>query len=258
MEVKNFASEYMAQVAQEKMNPSCPACLVTKETTFTWRMKKENIHVQCGACLRFVCRKFATNQVQVSHNNVVNVIAVCDGCYNYAKSQSSGDLDKYLDEYLDKYTSSSVHDKELQMASHSNHPNIIRFHGKLHTKELLFPFLVYETNIISLADYLKTRKVPWSHQISILRDVARGMTYLLKKTNPCDTKKRHDQQSFIRLNDKSVFLTRSMDDQDDIQSFRSLMHYFLHDAPSFNDMKDCVWELYLLEFFGRNVPSRVV
>lgn len=136
---------------------------------------------QCVACIRFVCHRCCTNKVQLGA--AATKFPVCDGCYNYITHKCSDN----------QLLPNNNNTRQSSTNRYYNHPNMMRqfytylqgsFQGSFQKGS--FPLCVYESlddelQVVSLSNYVYPVKISWSDRISILRDVVRGLDYLIRK-----------------------------------------------------------------------------
>ena len=68
--------------------------------------------------------------------------------------------------------------RECNYLSELNHPNIVHFIGKYHPPQKEFPLLIMELMDESLTAYAEKPNISFQRRISILHDVAEGLSYL--------------------------------------------------------------------------------
>ena len=74
--------------------------------------------------------------------------------------------------------------RECDYCSNLNHPNIVKFIGICHPPEQLFPIMIMELMDESLTTYAKKPNISFKRKISILYDVAEGLSYLHSRNPP--------------------------------------------------------------------------
>ena len=73
---------------------------------------------------------------------------------------------------------------ECDRCSKLNHPNIVRFIGIYHPPQQLFPVLIMELMDESLTIYAEKSNISFNSRMSILHDVAKGLSYLHSRDPP--------------------------------------------------------------------------
>ena len=68
--------------------------------------------------------------------------------------------------------------RECSHCSNLNHPNIVHFIGMYHPSQQLFPVMIMELMDESLTTYAEKPNISFKRRVSILYDVAEGLTYL--------------------------------------------------------------------------------
>ena len=74
--------------------------------------------------------------------------------------------------------------RECDHCSKLNHPNIVRFIGIYHPPQQLFPVMIMELMDESLTTYVKKPNISFKRRMSILHDVAEGLSYLHSRNPP--------------------------------------------------------------------------
>ena len=74
--------------------------------------------------------------------------------------------------------------RECDHCSNLNHPNIVRFIGIYHPPQQLFPVMIMELMDESLTSYAEKPNISFDNRMSILRDVAKGLSYLHSRNPP--------------------------------------------------------------------------
>ena len=74
--------------------------------------------------------------------------------------------------------------RECDHCSKLNHPNIVRFIGIYHPPQQLFPVLIMELMDESLTTYAEKPNISFKRRMSILHDVAEGLSYLHSRNPP--------------------------------------------------------------------------
>ena len=74
--------------------------------------------------------------------------------------------------------------RECDHCSKLNHPNIVRFIGIYHPPQQLFPVMIMELMDESLTAYAEKPNISFKRRISILHDVAEGLSYLHSRNPP--------------------------------------------------------------------------
>ena len=74
--------------------------------------------------------------------------------------------------------------RECDHCSKLNHPNIVRFIGVYHPPQQLLPVMIMELMDESLTAYAEKRNIQFKYRISILHDVAKGLSYLHSHNPP--------------------------------------------------------------------------
>ena len=68
--------------------------------------------------------------------------------------------------------------RECDHCSKLNHPNIVHFIGIYHPPNQLFPVIIMELMDESLTNYARKKNISFKRRISVLYDVAEGLSYL--------------------------------------------------------------------------------
>ena len=74
--------------------------------------------------------------------------------------------------------------RECNYCSKLNHPNIVRFIGIYHPPQQLFPVMIMELMNESLTTYAEKPDISFKRRMSILHDVAEGLSYLHSRNPP--------------------------------------------------------------------------
>ena len=74
--------------------------------------------------------------------------------------------------------------RECDYCSNLNHPNIVRFIGIYHPPQQLFPVMIMELMDESLTTYAEKPNISFKRRVSILYDVAEGLSYLHYRNPP--------------------------------------------------------------------------
>ena len=74
--------------------------------------------------------------------------------------------------------------RECDHCSKLNHPNIVRFIGIYHPPQQLFPVMIMELMDESLTAYAEKPNISFKRRMSILHDVAEGLSYLHSRNPP--------------------------------------------------------------------------
>ena len=74
--------------------------------------------------------------------------------------------------------------RECDHCSKLNHPNIVRFIGIYHPPQQLFPVMIMELMDESLTAYAQKPNISFKRRMSILHDVAEGLSYLHSRNPP--------------------------------------------------------------------------
>ena len=74
--------------------------------------------------------------------------------------------------------------RECDHCSKLNHPNIVRFIGMYHPLQQLFPVMIMELMGESLTTYAEKPNISFKRRMSILHDVAEGLSYLHSRNPP--------------------------------------------------------------------------
>ena len=74
--------------------------------------------------------------------------------------------------------------RECDHCSKLNHPNIVRFIGMYHPPQQLFPVMIMELMGESLTTYAEKPNISFKRRMSILHDVAEGLSYLHSRNPP--------------------------------------------------------------------------
>ena len=74
--------------------------------------------------------------------------------------------------------------RECGHCSKLNHPNIVRFIGIYHPPQQLFPVMIMELMDESLTTYAEKPSISFKRRMSILHDVAEGLSYLHSRNPP--------------------------------------------------------------------------
>ena len=74
--------------------------------------------------------------------------------------------------------------RECDHCSKLNHPNIVRFIGIYHPPQQLFPVMIMELMDESLTTYTQKPNISFKRRMSILHDVAEGLSYLHSRNPP--------------------------------------------------------------------------
>ena len=74
--------------------------------------------------------------------------------------------------------------RECDHCSKLNHPNIVRFIGIYHPPQQLFPVMIMELMDESLTIYAENPSVGFEKRMSVLHDVAEGLSYLHSRNPP--------------------------------------------------------------------------
>ena len=74
--------------------------------------------------------------------------------------------------------------RECDHCSKLNHPNIVRFVGIYHPPQQLFPVMIMELMDESLTTYAEKPNISFKRRMSILHDVAEGLSYLHSRNPP--------------------------------------------------------------------------
>ena len=74
--------------------------------------------------------------------------------------------------------------RECDHCSKLNHPNIVRFVGIYHPPQQLFPVMIMELMDESLTTYAENPIISYESRLSILHDVAEGLSYLHSRNPP--------------------------------------------------------------------------
>ena len=74
--------------------------------------------------------------------------------------------------------------RECDHCSKLNHPNIVHFIGIYHPLQQLFPVMIMELMDESLTNYAEKPNISFKRRMSILQDVAEGLSYLHSRTPP--------------------------------------------------------------------------
>ena len=74
--------------------------------------------------------------------------------------------------------------RECDHCSKLNHPNIVRFIGIYHPPQQLFPVMIMELMDESLTAYAEKPNINFKRRMSILHDVAEGLSYLHSRNPP--------------------------------------------------------------------------
>ena len=74
--------------------------------------------------------------------------------------------------------------RECDHCSKLNHPNIVHFIGIYHPPQQLFPVMIMELMDESLTTYAAKPNINFNTRMSILRDIAKGLSYLHSRNPP--------------------------------------------------------------------------
>ena len=74
--------------------------------------------------------------------------------------------------------------RECDQCSKLNHPNIVHFIGIYHPPQQLFPVMIMELMDESLTAYAEKPNISFKRRMSILHDVAEGLSYLHSRNPP--------------------------------------------------------------------------
>ena len=74
--------------------------------------------------------------------------------------------------------------RECDHCSKLNHPNIVHFIGIYHPPQQLFPVMIMELMDESLTAYAEKPNISFKRRMSILHDVAEGLSYLHSRNPP--------------------------------------------------------------------------
>ena len=74
--------------------------------------------------------------------------------------------------------------RECDYCSNLNHPNIVQFIGIYHPPQQLFPVMIMELMDESLTTYAEMPNISFKRRVSILYDVAEGLSYLHSRNPP--------------------------------------------------------------------------
>ena len=78
----------------------------------------------------------------------------------------------------------AVFQRECDHCSKLNHPNIVHFIGIYHPPQQLFPVMIMELMDESLTTYAEKQNISFKRRISVLYDVAEGLSYLHSRDPP--------------------------------------------------------------------------
>ena len=74
--------------------------------------------------------------------------------------------------------------RECNHCSKLNHPNIVHFIGIYHPPQQLFPVLIMELMDESLTAYAEKQNISFKRRLSVLYDIAEGLSYLHSRNPP--------------------------------------------------------------------------
>ena len=74
--------------------------------------------------------------------------------------------------------------RECDHCSKLNHPNIVHFIGMYHPPQQLFPVMIMELMDESLTTYAEKQNISFKRRMSVLYDVAEGLSYLHSRNPP--------------------------------------------------------------------------
>ena len=74
--------------------------------------------------------------------------------------------------------------RECDHCSKLNHPNIVHFIGIYHPPQQLFPVMIMELMDESLTTYAEKQNISFKRRMSVLHDVAEGLSYLHSRNPP--------------------------------------------------------------------------
>ena len=74
--------------------------------------------------------------------------------------------------------------RECDQCSKLNHPNVVHFIGTYHPPQQLFPVLIMELMDESLTTYAEKQNISFKRRMSVLYDVAEGLSYLHSRNPP--------------------------------------------------------------------------
>ena len=113
--------------------------------------------------------------------------------------------------------------RECDHCSKLNHPNIVRFFGIYHPPQQLFPVMIMELMDESLTAYAEKPNISFKIRMSILHDVAEGLSYLHARNPPVIHRdlspnnillKHYSSFAFAKIADLGVAKVINVDDKD--------------------------------------------